>query len=199
MSNGKLGKVPKVVAEYLIKDRAMDSDWVGHLQAVTRGTDKSGEIRIFDKDIAGARKVNVKDYTSLDTQKDLILYQGTFDEGAKKVELRETIEVRANQESLDYTFAEVWQKIAGMREVGSNAIFYLRGSPCSGGPFGRGAAIAELNPNYADKKGKKYILYLSNMDGKQLTGTKEKFMEFDKAKDIADWIHRRHVMGHVVQ
>jgi hypothetical protein len=187
----KPGRVPKLVGEYLVNEMKRDADWVEHLKAVCLPKGEAFQIRIFDNDEALARQVDVKDYTSLDMQRDLVLYEGTFDEKSKKVELKETINVRANQDSVPYTLPEIWKKLAGLTGT-SQAVFYLRGSPATGGPFGRGAAVIERNPNWPGKKQKKYIVSLSDMEGTRLSGAKSKFFESDKSKEVASWIKERH-------
>ena len=91
-----------------------------------------------------------------------------------------------------FTKEEIQQKIEGLSEPGISIFFYLAGSPATGGPLGRGAAVVELNPNYPGKKQKKYILSTVNVEGMELEGKGQKFLESDKAKDIARWISERH-------
>jgi len=91
-----------------------------------------------------------------------------------------------------FTKEEIQKKIEGLSEPGSSVFFYLTGSPSSGGPLGRGAALVELNPNYPGKKQKKYILSTANVEGMEPVGKGQKFLESDKAKDIARWISERH-------
>lgn len=188
----KPGPVPKLVGEYLINEKKRDADWVWHLQAVVRPSGQKFDIRVFDNDETTAKRVSVNDYTSLETHPELVMYEGQFDEGSKRVELKEKINLRANQDDEPYTFTEIWNRIAMLSEPGSSAVFYVSGSPSTGGPFGRGAAVVELNPNYPGKKEKKYTLYFSNMDGTKLVGTKQKFVALDKSKQVAGWIKERH-------
>lgn len=91
-----------------------------------------------------------------------------------------------------FTKAEIQQKIEALSEPGDTVFFYLAGSPSSGGPLGRGAAVVELNPNYPGKKQKKYIVYTDDVDGTQLVGKKQKAFDSDKPKDIANWVKERH-------
>ena len=91
-----------------------------------------------------------------------------------------------------YTKPELWVKIMGLKEPGSSVFAYLAGSPSSGGPLGRGAAVVELNPNYPGKKQKKYIVYTDDVDGTQLLGKRQKAFDTDKPKDVVNWIKERH-------
>jgi hypothetical protein len=91
---GKLSgpkEMPGLVQNYLVAETKMDPDLVRLLRAVERksATGATFNIRVFDESEAKARKVEVKDYTSLDASPDLIIYEGWFDEGAKQVKLEE--------------------------------------------------------------------------------------------------------------
>jgi len=97
-----------------------------------------------------------------------------------------------SQDIIILTKEEIQRKIEGLSEPGSSVLFYLAGSPASGGPLGRGAAVVELNPNYPGEKQKKYILYTANVEGTEPVGKGQKFLESDKAKDLASWIKNRH-------
>lgn len=182
--------LPQLVSYYIINDMKRDAEWVGQLQAVVRPNGKSTEIRIYDKDQASDQGVNVTDYATLDKKRDLILYEGAFDEASNKVELKETLSVRENQDTVPFAFPEIWQKIAKLKP-GESTFFYLIASPVKGGPGGAGAAIVDYNPSYPGPKQKKYILSFQNMDGKQLEGSKQKGFDFDKSKEVASWIVQR--------
>jgi hypothetical protein len=62
-------EIPEPVQNYLVTERKMDPDLVKLLKAVIRKSE-TGEaplnIRVFDNSEALAKKVQVKDYTSLD-------------------------------------------------------------------------------------------------------------------------------------
>lgn len=47
------------------------------------------DFRVFDKAQAVAKKVTIKDYSSLDEHPDLIVYEGWFDKKAMKVQMEE--------------------------------------------------------------------------------------------------------------
>ena len=91
-----------------------------------------------------------------------------------------------------YTKAEIQQKIEALTEPGSTVFFYLAGSPSSGGPLGRGAAVVELNPNYPGPKQKRYILYTANVMGMQPVDKRTRFFDSDSSKEMAKWIKERH-------
>ncbi|HUT69715.1 MAG TPA: hypothetical protein VMW89_03485 [Desulfatiglandales bacterium] len=84
--------LPQLVGQYLIVQLKMDPDWVWDLKAVVRKRPEgksSYNLRVFDKYQATLRKVEVKDYTSLDGHPDLILYEGWFDKVTNRVQLEE--------------------------------------------------------------------------------------------------------------
>ncbi len=98
----------------------------------------------------------------------------------------------ANEEVKVFTKQEIQAQIEALKEPGSTVSFFLAGSSASGGPFGRGAAVIELNPNYPGKKQKKYNVYIVNADGMQLQSKGEVFFGSDKPKDLASWVKDRH-------
>ena len=75
------------------------------------------QIRVFDESEAQAKKIQVKDYTSLDGRPDLIIYDGWFDEGSKQVKLEERN--RASLETTIFTEAEILEKIDALTETAS--------------------------------------------------------------------------------
>ena len=84
--------LPQPVGQYLIVQLKQDPDWVWELKAAVRQRPESKSaysVRVFDKDQATLRRVEVKDYTSLDGHPDLILYEGWFDKLTNKVQLEE--------------------------------------------------------------------------------------------------------------
>src|SRR4030042_354777 len=186
-------EIPEVAQHYLVTQGKMGPDLVKLLKAVLRKsiTEETGfNIRVFDDSEALARGVQVKDYTSLDECPDLIIYEGWFDEGAKQVKLEEKKSV--NWDTPIFTQAEIQQKIEALKEPGSTVFFYMARGIKSGGPLGMGAAVVELNPNYAGKKQKKYIVYTANVPDIQPVGKGEKAFEVDKPKDIARWVKEAH-------
>ncbi len=192
---GKLSgpkEIPGTVQNYLIAERKMDPDLVKLLKAVVRksATGATFNVRVFDNSEAIAKKVQLKDYTSLDECPDLIIYEGWFDEGAKQVNLEEKKKV--NWDTPIFTQAEIQQKIEALREPSSTVFFYVARGVKSGGPLGMGAAVVELNPNHPGKKQKKYIVYTANVTDMQPVGKGDKMFESDKPKDIARWVKEIH-------
>jgi hypothetical protein len=171
----------------------MDPDLVKLLKAVIHKSE-TGEaplnIRIFDNSEAIAKKVQVKDYASLDEHPNLMIYEGWFDERSKQVKLEEKKEV--SWDTPIFTQAEIQQKIEALKEPGNTVFFYMARGVASGGPLGMGAGVVELNPNYPDKKQKKYIVYAANVIDMQPVGTRQKLFDLDKPKQIANWIKDGH-------
>jgi hypothetical protein len=185
-------EIPGPVRNYLAAERKMDPDLVKLLKAVERKstTGATFNIRVFDDSEAIAKKVQVKDYTSLDECPDLIIYEGWFDEGAKQVKLEEKKKV--NWDTTIFTQAEIQQKIEALKEPGNTVFFYTARGGQHGGPLGMGAAVIELNPNYPGKKQKKYIVYTADVIDMQPVGKGQKLFDSDKPKNIARWIKDAH-------
>jgi hypothetical protein len=185
-------EIPASVQNYLVAESKLDSDLVKLLKVVERksATGATLNIRVFDNSEAIAKKVQVKDYTSLDECPDLIIYEGWFDEGAKQVKLEEKKKV--NLDTPIFTQAEIQQKIEALSEPGSTVFFYMARGVKSGGPLGMGAAVVELNPNYPGKKQKKYIVYTADVLDMQPVGQGDKVFEIDKPKNIAGWVKEAH-------
>jgi len=187
------GMIPGLVEKHLVAERMMDPDLVKLLKALVR-KGATGEtafnIRVFDESEAIAKKVQVKDYTSLDQYPDLIIYEGQFDEGSKQVKLEEKNKI--SWDTTIFTQAEIQQKIEGLSEPGSTVFFYMARGSAHGGPLGMGAAVVELNPNYPGKKQKKYIVYTADVIDMQPVGKGDKIFDSDKPKDIARWVKNAH-------
>jgi hypothetical protein len=183
--------VPNVVQQYLIKERKVDPEYAPLFKSVWRKDGSSGnKIRIFDESDAAARKVIVKSYSDLNQHPELVIWEGSYDESAKKVELEE--KNKLNWDTTIYTQKEVLKKIEGMTQPGSTIFFYqTRGGNC-GGPLGKGANVIELNPAYPGKGQKKYNIYVTDVIDTQPVGKGAKLWNSDKPKAIADWV----VQGH---
>jgi len=185
--------IPGLVEKHLVAERKMDPDLVKLLKAVVRKSE-TGEaalnIRVFDYSEALAKKVQVKDYTSLDVHPDLTIYEGWFDERSKQVKLEEKKKV--SWDTTIFTQAEIQQKIEALSEPGSTVFFYMARGSGHGGPLGMGAALVELNPNFPGKKQKKYIVYPTDVIDMQPVGKGQKLFDSDKPKDIARWIKDAH-------
>ncbi len=188
-----LKEIPGIVQNYLVAERKMDPDLVKLLKAVVRKSEtgeKAFNIRVFDGSEALAKKVQVKDYTSLDECPDLIIYEGWFDEGAKQVKLEE--KKRVSYDITIFTGAEIQQKIETLKEPGSTVFFYMGRGSTHGGPLGMGAAVIELNPNYPGKKQKRYIIYVADVIDMQPVGKGDKIFDSDKPKTITAWVKGFH-------
>jgi hypothetical protein len=184
--------IPEMIGKYLIGTMGKEAGWVWRLTAVTRpraGSARAQDIRIFAGYEASSKNIKVKDYTSLDKNPDLLLFEGWFDKDAKKVELTEK-RIIPRVEIL--TEAQIRQKIEEMTEPGSKVHFFLSASPASGGPLGRGAAVVELNPKYPGKGQKKYILSAVSVEGTEPTAKGFKMFDSDKPRDLSRWIKERH-------
>jgi hypothetical protein len=182
-----------LVSKHLIAEYRMEPDLAQILKAVARRSlkaEKALDCRIYDGSEAEASEVQIKDYTSLDGHPELILYEGWFDEGSKHVELEER--KRVSYDVPLFTEAEIQQKIEALSEPGSTVFFYQAMGPAVGGPLGRGAAIVELNPNYAAKKGRKYIIYTANVVGMEPVSKRQKLFDSNKPKEIAKWVKGAH-------
>jgi hypothetical protein len=185
--------IPRLVQNYLVSQTKMDPNFVELLTAVIRKRPNgatASDIRVFDDSEAMVKKMQVKDYTSLDGSPDLILYEGWFDEGLKKVNLEEKKRIDTN--TTIFSEVEIQQKIETLTEPGSTVFFYMARGVAHGGPLGMGAAVIELNPNYPGKKQKKYILYLADVVDTKPVDQKEKLFDSDKAKNLASWVKERH-------
>jgi len=195
IEEGKLSGPKEIrgpVQTYLVAERKMDPDLVKLLKAVERksATGATFNIRVFDNSEAIAKKVQVKDYTSLDERPDLIIYEGLFDEGAKQVKLEEKKKV--NWDTPILTQDEIQQKIEALKEPGETVFFYAARGSKNGGPLGMGAFVIELNPNYPGKKQKKYVVHAADVTDMQPVGKGDKMFDVDKPKDAARWVKDAH-------
>jgi hypothetical protein len=182
---------PQPVTESVIK--TLSAEWkldpeVAKLlkMAVHRNASGPASMRIFDESDCLANGVQVKTFATLDERADLILFEGTFDEGTKKVELAEK-----KKASLDVPILseqEILQKIEGLTQPGSTVFFYQAQGSQHGGPLGMGATIIELNPAFPGKKQKKYNVYGSDVVNMQPVNQSQKMFDSDKAKELAKWV-----------
>ncbi len=193
----KLGgpkQMPILVEKYLTAEHKIDPDLAKLLKTVTRGssTEATGlNIRIFDDSEAIAKKIQVKNYISLDEHPDLIIYEGWFDEKSKRVKLEE--KKRISSDTTIFTEDEIRQKIEALSEPGSTVFFYMARGATHGGPLGMGATVIELNPSYnKEKKAKKYNVYTADVVDMQPVGKGQKLWDSDKPKDIAHWAKEAH-------
>ena len=192
---GKLSgpkEIPGLVQNHLVAERKMDPDLVKLLRGVERksANGAGSNIRIFDHSEAIGRKVDVKDYTSLDNSPGLILYEGLFDEGAKQVKLEEKTKV--NWATPIFSQVEIQQKIESLKEPGNEVFFYTARGGKHGGPLGMGAAVIELNPSFPGPKQKKFNVYTVDVIDMKPVNKGEKGFDSDKPKDIARWVKNIH-------
>lgn len=185
--------IPGLVQKYLVDEWKLSPDLVLLLKAVVRKSasrETASDIRIFDESEALAKKVQVAGYTTLDEHVDLILYEGWFSETTKQVELQEKKKV--DWDTPLFTEAEIQQKIEALNEPGGTVFFYMARGGTHGGPLGMGAAVIELNPGYAEKKGKKYNIYTADVVDMQPVGRGQKLFDSNKTKDITRWVKDAH-------
>jgi hypothetical protein len=185
--------IPALVQGYLVAERKMDPDLVQLLKAVVRKStskETASDIRVFDESEALAKKVPVKDYTSLDEHQDLIICEGWFDAESKQVELQE--KKRFSCDTKFFTEADMRQKIEELSEPGSMVFFYMARGVKHGGPLGMGAAVVELNPDYPGKRQRKYNICAADVIDMQPVGKGDKVWDSDKPKAIARWIKEAH-------
>ena len=185
-------QIPGLVEKHLIAEYKMDANLARILKGVIRAS-STGEgvfnIRVFDESEALAKKIRVKDYTSLDQHPDLTIYEGWFDEKSRRVKLEERKKV--SSDTPIFTEAVIQQRMEGLSEPGSSVFFYTARGSAHGGPLGMGAAVVELNPNYP-KKGKKYNIYTADVVDMQPVGKGQKLFDSNKPRDIARWIKDAH-------
>ncbi len=179
--------IPEPVQKYLVNEQKLPAHLASLLKAVLRkSAENTFDIRIFDESDAMARKITVLDYTTLDQHPELTFYEGSYDEAAKKAVLLEKKKV--NWDVPFASEAEIMAKIEALGQPGSTAFFYQARGSAHGGPLGMGAAIIELNPGYAEKKGKKYNIYTADVIDMQPINHGQKLFDSNKTKDIAKWI-----------
>lgn len=84
--------IPPQIGFYLVTSLKKDPDVVWKLKVLYRpsaGGNGLQDIRVFDSRQASMSKITVKDFTSLDDHRDLILYEGTFNKKTKEVRIGE--------------------------------------------------------------------------------------------------------------
>ncbi len=185
--------IPETVQKYLASDKKVDATLASLLRSVIlRGSDgpSAYKIRIYDESDAIARKVDIKNYSSLDEHPDVILFEGSVNEVAKQVNLDE--HRKTSSETKLFAEAEIRQRIESLSEPGSTVFFYQARGAGHGGPLGKGAAVIELNPLYPGKKQKKYIIYGADVVDLHPVGKGEKIFDSDKVKEIATWVKQSH-------
>jgi hypothetical protein len=186
-------EIPGLVQNYLIKEQKMEPDLARIFKSVVRAHEnakKAFDIRIFDPEDATANKIEVKNYLSLDSTPNLIIYEGSYDEATKKVELVQKNSL--SQEVPLCTLEDIQQKIDGLTEPGATIWFLMARGAGSGGPLGRGAVTIELTPEIPGKKTKKYTIYANDVIDMKPIGKGNKLFDSDKSKEVAKWIKEGH-------
>ncbi len=186
-------EIPGAVQQYLVTEKQMGADLAKLLRVVLRKStteDTGFHIRVFDDSEAIAKKVQVKDYSSLDESPDLILYEGWLNEGGKQVKLEEKNKVNWNTPI--FTQEEIMHKIEALKEPGDTVFFYMGRGSSHGGPLGMGAAVIKLNPSYPAKKEKKYNVYRTDVINMQPVDKGRKVFDSEKPKEIARWVKDGH-------
>ena len=99
-SEGKAQKLekprdlPQEVGRYLVVEKGMEPDWVWSLKCVRKSRENSKsvfDIRIFSLSTLSQHGVNVRDYASLDSHMDLVVFAGWYDKKAQRVQLERLI------------------------------------------------------------------------------------------------------------
>ncbi|MFH1650584.1 MAG: hypothetical protein ABID87_00550 [Chloroflexota bacterium] len=186
-------QIPGPVGKYLTAQYKVDPEIVLLLRAVLQPhgeTEKVFSVRIFDESEVQALDITVADYKTLDQHPELVLYEGTYDDGKKQAQMTE--KRKLSTDTRLFTEAEIQQKVEALNEPGSSVFFFQARGPAFGGPLGRGAAVVELNPGFAEKKGKKYIISTVNVVGIEPVSGKQRLFDSNKAKEVAQWVKEAH-------
>ena len=181
------------IEKQLIEQYKIDINMVKFIMVVlSESTEKEGifNFRIFDTAEANALNLQVKNYATLTTHPDLILYEGWIDGDSQHIEMNEKRKLECNTPLL--MKAEIMQKIEALNKPGSTVFFYQARGPSYGGPLGRGSAIVELNPEYKNRKVSKYIIYTSNMVGENPVGPWRRLWRSNSVEKTAELIHVAH-------
>jgi hypothetical protein len=95
--NEKLPKpkeIQSLVGQHLVVKLGQNPDWVWRLRSVSlpRGNSKNlFDVRVFDEHKTGGKKIVVKDYLTLDTHPDMILFEGWYDKDSGAVEVTKKV------------------------------------------------------------------------------------------------------------
>src|SRR5512138_3558308 len=84
--------IPDAVGQQLVVTHKENPDWVWTLKSVMKpdGVGKDVfHIRVFADSVAGAARVKIQDYTTLDAYPEMILYEGVYDKKSKKATLEQ--------------------------------------------------------------------------------------------------------------
>ncbi len=180
--------IPELVKKYVLAHNLIDAASLPFLKVLQKRSgaeEKKFDIRIFDPSDAEAREVKVADYNTLSANPEMVIAEGSFNEGTKQVELTVKIEVR--QPKL-LTAAEIQPQIEALKEPGSSVFYYMAAGPGAGGPLGRGAVVIKANDVKADKKQKKYTVFGARVVNMQPIVSQLKIFDSDKPQQIAKWV-----------
>jgi hypothetical protein len=183
--------IPEPVQKYLTSVHKLDPALAQIFKMVARRQpehEKEFDIRIFDESACLAKKVIVKDFTTLETHPDLVLYEGTYSEVSKQVDIKQK-----NDPAIAITLfseAEILQKIAALENPGESVMFFMARGSANGGPLGKGCAIIELIAGNSNKK--EYDILIADVVGTQPIGKGEKLFHSNKPKKIAEWVKDAH-------
>ena len=81
--------IPDPAGQKLVVEFKEDPNWAWSLKAVMKPQETKDlfHIRIFSDAVANKAQVSVKDYTSLDSHPEVILYEGVYDKKNKRAKL----------------------------------------------------------------------------------------------------------------
>ena len=85
--------LPPQIGFQLVTILKKDPDWVWKLKVCFRpnaGGHGLEDVRVFDPRQVSMAKLAVKNYSTFDDHRDLILYEGTFNKKTKEVNIKET-------------------------------------------------------------------------------------------------------------
>jgi len=87
--------LPQEIGRHLVVEESLDPDWVWSLKCVMLPQAEGATIydfRIFSESSAEQKGVRVKNYTALDDQPDLILFEGWIDRKSRQFKFEKTLQ-----------------------------------------------------------------------------------------------------------
>ena len=104
-SNGprlpKPKELPSDLGKYLVVNLAYDPDWVWQLKVVMDLPEQgSSDFRIFDPAMAAMQGVTVKEYTSLDGQDGLILFDGWYQKDVREFQMNDYYQAMKSEQAV---------------------------------------------------------------------------------------------------
>lgn len=82
--------LPEIIGRYLVVDQGMDPDHVWNLKAVMRSCEDSPtrrDIRIYNPVAADHSGITIRNYDSLETYQEMILFEGWFDKKSNQYQI----------------------------------------------------------------------------------------------------------------